>query len=57
LTLGILFVLIGYYLYYYGWLLRKSKHVTPADLEVPAAPSAAQTPVPDEVRGPSGPPR
>jgi hypothetical protein len=56
LTVGILFVLIGYYVCYYGWLLKKAKHVTPADLEVPAAPSAAETPVEGDVRGPSGPP-
>jgi hypothetical protein len=41
LTVGIFFVLIGYYLCYYGWLLWKSKHVAPADLEATAAPSAA----------------
>ena len=44
-TVGIVFVLIGYYLCYYGWLLWKSKHVAPQDLETPAAPAAdaAQT--------------
>lgn len=41
LTVGIFFVLIGYYLCYYGWLLWKSEHVAPADLEPAAAPSAA----------------
>ena len=41
LTVGIFFVLIGYYLCYYGWLLWKSKHVAPADLEATGAPSAA----------------
>jgi hypothetical protein len=34
-TLSIFFVLIGYYLYYYGFVLWKSKHLTPADLEDP----------------------
>jgi hypothetical protein len=38
LTLGIVFVLIGYYLCYYGWLLWKSKHIAPEDLEATAAP-------------------
>jgi hypothetical protein len=41
LTVGIFFVLIGYYLCYYGWLLWKSKHVAPVDLEATGAPSAA----------------
>ena len=41
LTVGILFVLIGYYLCYYGWLLWKSKHIAPEDLEAAAAPPAA----------------
>ena len=42
LTVGIFFVLIGYYVCYYGLVLRKSKHITPADLEAapPATPSA-----------------
>ena len=43
LTVGILLVLIGYYLCYYAWLLWKAKHVTPADVE-PAAASAADAP-------------
>jgi hypothetical protein len=34
LTIGIFFVLIGYYVCYYSWVLRKSRHITPADLEV-----------------------
>ena len=42
LTVGILFVLVGYYAWYYGWLLWKSKHLTAADLE--AAPEATATP-------------
>lgn len=33
LTLALFFVLIGYYVVYYGRLLWKSKHLTPADLQ------------------------
>jgi hypothetical protein len=33
LTVGIFFVMLGYYLYYYGWLLWKSKKLNPADLQ------------------------
>jgi hypothetical protein len=33
LTVGIFFVLAGYYLYYYGWVLWKSKHLEPSDIE------------------------
>jgi cytochrome b561 len=40
LTVGIFYVLIGYYLCYYGWLLWKSKHIVPDDLEAPEAPPA-----------------
>jgi hypothetical protein len=40
LTAGILFVLIGYYVCYYGLVLRKSKHIAPGDLEAPAQPAA-----------------
>jgi hypothetical protein len=36
---GIFFVLLGYYLYYYGWLLWKSKRLNPADMEAAATPS------------------
>jgi hypothetical protein len=39
LTVGIFFVLVGYYLYYYGWLLWKSKRLSPADMEAAATPS------------------
>ncbi len=39
LTLGSVFVLIGYYACYYGLVLRKSKHIKPEDVEV--APAAA----------------
>jgi cytochrome b561 len=35
LTIGIFFVLIGYYVCYYSWVLWKSRQVTTADLEVP----------------------
>ena len=35
LTIGIFFVLIGYYVCYYSWVLWKSRHVTTAELEVP----------------------
>jgi hypothetical protein len=35
LTVGIVFVLIGYYVCYYSWVLWKSRHITAADLEVP----------------------
>ncbi len=35
LTMGIFFVLIGYYVCYYSWVLWKSRHITTADLEVP----------------------
>jgi cytochrome b561 len=41
LTAGLLFVLIGYYVCYYGWMLWKSKRITPADLEVPPAPPSS----------------
>jgi len=41
LTVGIFFVLIGYYLCYYSWLLWKSKHIAAGDLEAPAAAPAA----------------
>jgi hypothetical protein len=35
LTMGIFFVLVGYYVCYYSWVLWKSRHITAADLEVP----------------------
>lgn len=41
LTVGILFVLVGYYVCYYGWLLWKSKRLTAADIDTA---SAAATP-------------
>jgi hypothetical protein len=37
LTAGIFFVLIGYYVCYYSWVLWKSRHITAADLEIPPA--------------------
>jgi cytochrome b561 len=37
LTAGIFFVLIGYYVCYYSWVLWKSRHITVADLEVSPA--------------------
>jgi hypothetical protein len=40
LTAGILFVLFGYYVCYYGLVLHKSRHIAPGDLEAPAPPSA-----------------
>jgi hypothetical protein len=39
LTVTIFFVLVGYYLYFYGMLLWKSKHLKTDDIEV--APAAA----------------
>ena len=40
LTVGLLFVLIAYYIYYYGAVLWRSRHLEPSDLEAPATPSA-----------------
>jgi hypothetical protein len=37
LTLGLFFVLIGYYVCYYSRVIWKSKRITPADLEASAA--------------------
>ena len=34
-TLGVFFLLIGYYLYYYSYVLWESKHLKPDDLESP----------------------
>jgi hypothetical protein len=39
LTAGIFFVLAGYYLCYYGWVLWKSKHLKTEDIEVAPAPA------------------
>jgi hypothetical protein len=41
LTVGIFFVLAGYYVWYYGWVLWKSKHLRAEDTES-ASPAAAQ---------------
>jgi hypothetical protein len=40
LTVGIFFVLAGYYLWYYGWVLWKSRHLKAEDIEA-ASPAAA----------------
>jgi hypothetical protein len=40
-TVGIFFVLLGYYVFFYSWVLWKSKHLAVADLET-ASPAAAQ---------------
>lgn len=32
-TVGVVFLLAGYYLWYYAWVLWKSKHLQPADIE------------------------
>jgi uncharacterized membrane protein len=37
LTLGLLYVLIGYYVCYYGLVLRKSKQLKPQDMETAPA--------------------
>jgi len=41
LTIGIFFVLAGYYLFYYAWVLWKSKHLQPEDVQA-ASPAAAK---------------
>ncbi len=38
LTVGVLFVLIGYYLCFYGWVLGKSRQLKPQDIEIAATP-------------------
>jgi hypothetical protein len=37
LTVGIFFVLAGYYTWYYGWVLWKSKHLDAEDIEAVSA--------------------
>lgn len=37
LTVGIFYLLAGYYLYYYGWVMWKSKHLEAADTEAGSA--------------------
>jgi hypothetical protein len=39
LTAGLFFVLIGYYVVYYGVVLWKSHHISPEDLEVVTTPT------------------
>ena len=39
LTVGVFFLLAGYYLYYYSWVLWKSKHLEAADTEADSAAS------------------
>lgn len=41
LTLGLLFVVLGYYVCYYSVVLWKSKRISPEDLEAVSAPTAA----------------
>ncbi|HEX4153770.1 MAG TPA: hypothetical protein VHY75_16305 [Steroidobacteraceae bacterium] len=43
LTLGLLFVLTGYYLCYYGRVLWKSRRLTAADIEASAPPEGGAT--------------
>ena len=40
LTVAMLFVVIGYYVCYYGWILWKVNRIGPEDLEVSATPNA-----------------
>lgn len=40
LTAGVFFVLAGYYLCYYGWVLWKSQHLKAADIEADTAAAA-----------------
>jgi len=40
LTVGIFFVLVGYYVYFYSWLLWKSKRLNPGDIEAASAAAA-----------------
>jgi hypothetical protein len=40
ITVGLFFVLIGYYVCYYSRILWKSKHISAADLESPSAAAA-----------------
>lgn len=42
LTFGLFYVLVGYYVCYYGVVLWKSKHLTAEELEVEPAPLAQQ---------------
>lgn len=38
-TRGIFFILVGYYVYYYWYVLHESKHLKPEDWEQPAPPT------------------
>ena len=40
-TVGLLSVVIGYYVWYYSWVLWKSQRISPEDLEAMPAPTAA----------------
>jgi hypothetical protein len=40
ITVGLFFVLIGYYVCYYSRILWKSKHISAADLEAPSVAAA-----------------
>ncbi len=39
ITRLVFFILIGYYVYYYLYVLRESKHLKPEDWEKPASPT------------------
>jgi hypothetical protein len=41
LTVGLIFVVVGYYVCYYAMVLWKSKRISPEDLEAVPAPTAA----------------
>jgi hypothetical protein len=41
LTVGLIFVVVGYYVCYYAMVLWKSKRISPEDLEVDPTPTAA----------------
>jgi uncharacterized membrane protein YuzA (DUF378 family) len=41
LTVGIFYVLVGYYVCYYSLVLWKSKHLKPEDIESAPAPAVA----------------
>ena len=41
LTLAMFYVLVGYYVCYYGWVLWKSQRISAADLEASATPSSS----------------
>ncbi len=39
-TVGVVFLLAGYYVWYYAWVLWKSKHLAPGDIETAPAATA-----------------